>query len=256
MEDEKIKKHSFWTSASGILTGIAAIITAVTGLIIAFSSMDNREPATSIKQHETPYISGVLRANPSDWPIIYDETFSLNQNGWNIGEFTAKTTPKFDLRVVDGNYRWDVSYSTSRRRHILAPTGTVINFSLGVDVKVKNYTPDAAFSLIFCATESSLYSFNVSTNGKYNLAKIDTEDMSASSIISWSLFNADFNPKEWNRIGIIVNEQIIKFYINSKLVGEYKETDLSGGKVGLGLSLYQKGVAVVDFDNYQLRRKP
>jgi hypothetical protein len=247
-EEEK----RFWTTLPGILTGIAAVLTAATGLYLAFpSGSDEPQPALTALTHP---ISEAAVA-PSDWPLILDETFTDRSNGWSTGNFPTEYTPRFDLRIVDGKYRWDVGYSLSWQRFVLAPTGTAVNFNLGVDVKVMDYTPETAVSLIFAATESLRYAFTVSLNGKYNLATIVGLDASKELLIYWSPFSADFDPKEWNRLGVVVNNQVISLYINSKLVGDYREANLSGGKVGLGLDLFQEGIAVVDFDNFQLRRK-
>ena len=44
---------------------------------------------------------------------------------------------------------------------------------------------------------------------------------------------------------------------NSKLVGEYKDYTFAGGKVGMSVTGWQLGQAtVIDFDNFEFRRKP
>lgn len=243
------KKH-FLTTLPGILTGIAAVITAITGLYLASNSSNERSfPTNPINQPITePSI-----ATPLDWPLIIDETFTNNSNGWNHNNYPTEQTPRFDLRIINGRYRWDAEYTKNWQRHVYAPTGTFVNVNLGVDVKTIEYTPEVAVSLIFGATESRQYAFTVSTNGQYNLSKIDGPDSAKKEIIGWTRFNEDFNPKKWNRLGVVVNNKTINLYVNSILVGRYEDNNYSGGKVGLGLDIFKNGIAVIDFDNFQLR---
>ncbi len=257
MTTDESKQSSFWTSIPGILTGIAGVLSAITALYLALSPSNTKatDPKLTAPEHITQPIPKSA-VTPSEWPLIFDETFANNSNGWYEGDFPTESTPRFDLRLVNGKYRWDVAYSLGWQRYVLAPVGTAVNFSLGVDVKVIDYTPpEAGVDLIFCATEEKRYVFAVSTTGMYHLSYIGA-DMANHIIIEWSRFSTDFDSKKWNRLEVVVNDQTMRFYVNSKLVGEYKDVNLTGGKVGLGVALYQNGTAVVDFDNFQLRGRP
>jgi hypothetical protein len=47
------KSQSWWTTLPGILTGLAALVTAVSGLIIAFHQMTNRNAVEETAKHAT-----------------------------------------------------------------------------------------------------------------------------------------------------------------------------------------------------------
>ena len=56
---------------------------------------------------------------------------------------------------------------------------------------------------------------------------------------------------------LISDNQIIRCYLNSKLLGERRIGDFSGGKVGLGVGgISPSGSAVIHFDNFEFRVKP
>jgi len=54
----------------------------------------------------------------------------------------------------------------------------------------------------------------------------------------------------------MVDSQRIRLYLIPDVLDEFRETDVSGRKVGLGVSLSDSGVSVVDFDNRHFRQQP
>jgi hypothetical protein len=194
-----------------------------------------------------------------NWILVVDETFTDNSNGWTVGDYPTEQTPRFDLRVTDGRYRWDAKYTKSWQRPLYAPIGTVVSINVDIDIsvdtKVIDFTPPAATSIIFGVTENRQYALTVSTNGKYNLSKKDGGNYAKKMIIGWSNFNKNYNPKNWNRLRVTVSGNVIKLYVNSALVGKYRENDYPGGKIGIGLNIFQEGIAVVDFDNFRVYKR-
>ncbi|NJD60656.1 MAG: hypothetical protein FIA98_14780 [Anaerolineae bacterium] len=75
------KKKSFWVTLPGILTGIAAVITAVTGLYVAFSP-DQKKKVTSEPQTTT----GLSENWTGSWickTIDHEMHLTINGNGWS-----------------------------------------------------------------------------------------------------------------------------------------------------------------------------
>ncbi len=58
------EKQSFWTTIPGILTGVAALLSAVTGLLVVMHHPANT--ASSADQPEAPIVSGITPASKSD----------------------------------------------------------------------------------------------------------------------------------------------------------------------------------------------
>ena len=248
------EKKSFWTTLPGILTGIAAVITALTAGYIALNQ-SHKDAILPGAQPELPPSATTKANSPADWPLIAEETFTKKPSGWSIGNFPTKDTPRFDLRLVDGKYRWDIEYSKKWHRWIICPIGSAINFNIAVDVKLIESADNTAVSLIFSSAGDKHYIFNISANRYFGLNKSNAAK-TPQVIIDWTPITTEFNPRDWNTMRVVVDNQLIKLYLNSDLLGEYRDIEFTGGKVGLGVSIYQKGVAVVDFDNLQFRRKP
>lgn len=245
------KKKSFWTSLPGILTGVAAIITAVSGLFIAIGYIS--EPPTSISATLPP--SAVTSTSlPNEWPLVVEETFSEIPSGWSMGSYPSGDLARFDLSIVEGKYRWDMEFLNGVERWIEAPYGPATDFYLAVDVKfVAFVSGDITASLLFGRASNKDYGFHISSNKFFGLGRFDGEKNAL--IIDWTPIS--INPNESNRIAVVVEDQQIMLYLNSSLLGKYKDFTFTGGKMGLAVTGHQpEAIAVVDFDNLELRRKP
>lgn len=249
------KKKSFWTSLSGILTGVAAIITAVTGLYIAINRNGEPPPIPAPTLHPTATSTPVKSATlPKEWPLVGEETFTEISPGWLEGSYANEYLSRFDLNFVGGKYRWDMEFRNGREKCIDAPYGPATDFYLAVDVKFVVLTPgNITASLLFGRASNKDYAFRISSNKKFGLERFD--GTRHEMIISYT--PTSINPKESNRIAVAVEDRQITLYINSKFVGEYKDFTFTGGKVGISVTGWQPGQStVIDFDNFEFRRKP
>jgi hypothetical protein len=254
------EKKSFWATVPGILTGIGTVIAALTGLYIALHPTPNVAPSSGSAPLS---ISPPARnLSPSTWPLIAEDTFTKESSGWTIGSFPKEETPRFELRVVDGRYRWDVTFSRQwRSGRVYAPYGAMVNFEASIDVKIIDNTDLILATLHIGEAVDQIYSFNVSSNGQFSLTKVNPSGKELEiDLIGWtpiSFKSGDkFQPNIWNRMMIVAEDQLIKLYVNSELQGEYRDITFRGGKVGLSVNMFEKGSAVIDFDNLELRRKP
>jgi hypothetical protein len=123
-------------------------------------------------------------------------------------------------------------------------------------MKIIESPPNMAVSLLFSSARNEHYLFNISANRRFALAKWRHTEVAAPAMISWTPITIEFEPKDWNTMKVVVDEQLIRLYLNSKLLGEYRDIEFTGGQVGLGVSMYETGGAVLDFDNLRFRRKP
>lgn len=249
------KQRSFWTTMPGILTGVAAIITAVTGLYIAIHSIGNEQPKPSPPSNSTSSTTSVKSATtPNEWPLVGEQTFTEISPEWAVGSFPDKNLSRADLSFIGGKYRWDMEFLNGQEKPIYAPYGPATDFYLAVDVKFAAFTPGVvAASLLFGNALKSDYAFRISSNNQFALERFG--GTKHEMIISFTPIS--INSKESNRMAVAVEDGRIKLYINSKLVGEYKDFQFAGGKVGISVEGWQTGQStVVDFDNFEFRRKP
>jgi len=67
MADKAASGQSWWQTVPGILTGIAALITAVTGLIVAYNRVDNR---SADERPPTESVAPSLQSSPQAAPTV------------------------------------------------------------------------------------------------------------------------------------------------------------------------------------------
>jgi len=243
------EKKSFWTNIPGILKGIGAVIVALTGLYIALNTTQKSDTGQVLTPTTTTEALSL-----TEWPIIAEETFTTEPLNWIISNYPTERFPRSDLRLVDGKYRWDIEYSKKDYHSIFCPIGSVINFNVAVDMKLIEHTSDMSFGIIFSSTGNDYYLFDISASRYFGLTR--KHDGIEQMIIDWTPITVAFEPKEWNRMSVVVDDQLIRLYLNSELLSERRDTGFTGGKVGIGLKMYERGETVVDFDNFQFRRKP
>lgn len=207
----------------------------------------------SAKQSGTIFRGGE-RPLPSKWPLVGEETFTGVASGWKLGSFPDENLARFDLKIIEGKYRWDMEFLVGKMRWIEAPYGPAVNFYLAVDIKFLAFPKSPVIaSLMFGKTSHADYVFSVSSNKTFGLGRFD--ETRNEMIVEWTPVSV--NPELTNRIAVLVEEQKLGLYINSSLLGEYRDSTFAGGKVGLSVTSYQPAVStVVEFDNFEFRRKP
>jgi hypothetical protein len=238
------KRPSFWTTIPGTLTGLAAIITAVAGLYLTLHRSTQRPQQNS----PVPSLHVPTSMPPAEWPLIGSETFTEDSPGWYVGNITARNLTRADLRIVGGKYRWDMGFRKEGGRYVKAPYKSPVNFYVAVDVKMLDYEPIKGAGIYLGGIQNDV--FLISSDKKFFFKPLYSKDQ------HWISGDIDVNPKDDNRLGALVNDSNIKLYINSKLVGEYRDDTFKGGRVGLVVTGGNGGSLVVDFDNYEFRRKP
>ncbi len=239
MSDEK---KPFWRSLPGILTGIAAVITALTTFYVTIGNNAKHEESVDLTKQPTMQSSKSLQ-NKNDWILEGEDVFIDEQTKWPIGSFKlADGFERFDVRVVGGKYRVDFE----------SPYGAAKKFRLAVDMKMVSFNSDHIMAGIhFGYSSRAGYLFNILTTGKWAVHKTDAPD---KPVIEWT--NAGLNPKNWNRLDVEVDGIEVRLRINSKIVAEYTDNQMSGGIFGFYIaSNDENGKAVIDFDNFEYYRK-
>jgi len=116
---EEPRRHSFWTTLPGVLTGIAALVTAVTGAIIGLSQLREKGspnvpaggpgPVTaapaSVESPSTPAASGdrmaVITARDGSVSSVYASSLRHHQTGRELPLLSGQSIPFDRIRTID-----------------------------------------------------------------------------------------------------------------------------------------------------------
>jgi hypothetical protein len=242
-------------------SGKRQVLLAIFGSILIIAGYYAQEPGKRAQPVATP-LAAPKTPNPSDWPLIGKTTFTEEGSGWFIGSFPQEGRTRLDIRVVNGKYRWDFEwkkYIGSPHTYVISPYGSAVNFEVAVYVQFVDFTQPMTANLVFGSVANEAYEFMVSSNGEFALFISDNYNKKYTTIVDMTPITVKFEPKARNRMSVVVDEQLISCYLNSKLLSEYKRVGFTGGKVGLGVgvgAMDQGGSAIIEFDNFEFRRKP
>jgi len=245
----------FLTSLPGVLTGIAAVMTAATGIYLAVISRPQPDVGASpgpLKPRATP-TPVAAAAVLSDWEVVARDAFSNSRSAWASESRPAdEYFAKFDRAFVAGKYRWDMVQRKPALRWQLGPYGTLTDFYVAVDVVVVQQSWGKTWvGLVFGHTADMHYEFLL-RDGQFGLLRErGHEDV---WLQEWTQIQVTL--ANTNRIAVLVDNGQMTFYVNDNFVGSYRDAAFAGGRVGLLTSGNSAGTGVVDFDNFELRRKP
>jgi len=104
MSDQESQRSSFWTSLPGILTGAAALITAISGLAIWHNSSSNQPapaPAPVVQKAQE-------RVTPSPAPSTKTPAVPIGSQEWCSEKYTAWKNEKDQSGVDNAGLRKEI----------------------------------------------------------------------------------------------------------------------------------------------------
>lgn len=236
-------RPSFWTTIPGILSGIAMIITAAGTIYLGLNASG----------HETKSRDPDTSGRYSEWPSVATETFSQAPSRWDEG---ARQYPdgSIELSLESGKYRWSINNTRPLEHWVASPAGSVVDFYAAVDARVVESTArDFTVSLQFGWTGNTAYSYSIAKSPRetsFLLIRIGHAGL--DTLIAPTRIGLE----DVNRLGVAVNDATIRLFLNDTLLSEYKDPAYTGGRVVLAVGTGSSGSIVVDFDDFELRRKP
>lgn len=258
-------KQSFWKTIPGILSGIALIITASAGLMVAFNKtidepVKNQESiphSTTMPEPEPESLTGLK--DYINWPIVMEETFTAPSDNWKDVDFKLSEYLRYyEIRTINGKHRYDVGfkedYGWVKKRAYT--DGKVVNFYAALDFKFIEFLDGNVIkvAIYFGYIENTFYALEV-TASKYFRLSYDNGEKTIY-VIGWKKIpKMDLNT--FNRIAIGVNNQRIDILFNDEiLIENFPEKNYLGGYMGLRVIGSKNQDVIVDFDNFELRVKP
>jgi hypothetical protein len=258
----------FWSSVPGILTGVAALITAVGTIYLSLNrpqpepnpatggqpprvgaDVEGPSPTTGPPSAET---DSRLAKAVSNWELTR-ETFSDSSSKWWVGS-ESDEGGAYELALVGGRLRWNTAFRKGWERQQWVPYGPVTDFYAAVDfILVQGSGNDVDVGLAFGGTGTTHYVFRVISNNTFDLTLF--KDNVNDSVFRAIPIPTQVSFQRSNRVGLLVDNGHMAFYVNGKLLGEYPADAYKGGQVGLTVGANAAGMVVVDFGNFELRRR-
>lgn len=278
------KKVSFWKTLPGILTQVAATITALATLIAAlnqsglFIDRSNGTNSPIVGQPNLPSIESsisdadakgngifdkenfspedLLTFASAEWNLVESDDFSKNSFNWREGERTTG-----DGRIINisfnGKYQYNVSSAEKdalfkkEKSNIEVPLGS---FYLRADMR-RVSQGGCGFSALYWGTSNGGYSFRAyDLKRKYSLWNYYYDDgvIKSNGIIPQTGANA-INTAELNRLSTVIYNGIVYLFINEEFVNQVPEANAGKGKVGFQFSACDGNSVSYEIDNLEVR---
>lgn len=236
-------KKSFWSTLPGLLTAIAAIVTATATLLTALVAANVIGPH---KATPTPVVAAAFSTPTSG--VLFEEPFSDPGSGWDI-----YTDSDVETGYVNGEYRVAVFHADMTGWG--SPSGGYdwANFAVEVDARQVQGPLDGAFGLLarLQPDRQSYYRFSISGDGYYLVDSLNQGQW--ATLVDWQLSQAIRQGlNEVNRLRVVCDRSKFSFYVNDALLIEVIDNTFTSGRIGLSVSTYDKGGVVVHFDNLRV----
>jgi hypothetical protein len=182
------------------------------------------------------------------------ETFSNSGTTWPVGNYPEGAIRRFELSITDGGHRWDLDFGKDLSKSINAPVGFVTDFFAAIDVTVRQHSVDPLdIGLTFGNAEGSGFRMLLKSPGLVGVSRTVGSTVN-EIVVPWAPVDAPIERR--NRIGVLADAGQMSFFVNDHLVGKYLDARYRGGTLGLSVGAYTAGTAAIEFDNFELRRKP
>lgn len=252
-----------------LYTGISGIILLIVGLAIYLipspdqvSGSGRSDNIPNNAQTDTLLYSDYPDSQPTEpfyllWSMVGDESFSYFENDWYTGTTNLEGVTSEQI-IRDGLYRWNLNFNRSYYFYQLSPYGPSVNSYIAFDLRFSSVSSDTSYNqvqtgLLFRKTENKDYRLYVDSNGY--LKVIYYENGTYHDLTEW-LRIPQIDPTQFNRFGIVADNELIQVYVNNRQVIEIYDYELTSGNAGLITESYGPVSAVVEFDNFEYRVKP
>ncbi|MCP4544374.1 MAG: serine/threonine protein kinase [Chloroflexi bacterium] len=213
----------------------------------AQATVPPQDPATATVQaciHDSPLA-------PTDWPIIFCDTFNSNENDWYTGEYDGDLISGEKL-ITDGKYRWDATVNEDAIWWSIPDVTLDNDFYLTVKARRISGVENGQYGLIFRKSDKDNYAiFKLQDDSSFKFSLRHEGEW--DTVIDWTETSAA-RPNKVNRVTVIAQGASYTFYVNDQYVGEAQDDRLSQGQAGMVIELVEaKDTAIFEFDNLEMR---
>lgn len=224
---------------------------AVLGTVIIFLSVIS---AILIFQDSAPDALKLLETAKT-WPLVVKESFDTNEVGWDTGSFENKGR-KSTRKIEHGKYLWEMEALKGGgvSRWQTPPFNPVSHFCLSAEGRLVSGPANTRYGLIFYREGNRYYAFRIRDKKSFRVRYF--ENNKYTEPIGYTRTSA-VRPGEANRLTVVALDSNIYFYINDQHIGDIPNDKRKKGNAGLITTLDNLGdKAVIEFDNFELRKKP
>jgi hypothetical protein len=177
-----------------------------------------------------------------------NEAFESDEGDWFTGEDVDYYT-EGKLEIVNGVLRVEHEALHSFIESIPAPSDSITDFYISVEVGMLSGTGTAYQGLYFRDSEDGSYFFTVWENQTYDFYRLAPDDIWVPIIKP--VMDSVIRPGRVNRIAVLAQGGQFTFFVNGKLVNSAFDRKLGSGKVGITAGVWAVGRdAVWEFDNF------
>jgi len=210
--------------------------------------LPSASPTSVWAQLNTPPEKRVLT-----WPLLASENFDGNSYGWLTGEEESSTLRQ-SWRIENGLYLWQAQALKANVSWQVVPTlDAQDDFYLALRLQKVKGAATANAGLVFRKQDdANYYVFLVNdTGGDFSIALLlqgrwqILKNWTPSTAIRYG------GP---NKLAVLAEGPMLKFYINERLVAQIANDALSAGQVGMIINLSARSdSALFQFDELELR---
>jgi hypothetical protein len=200
-----------------------------------------------------------LLAAARQWPLVVQDRFDADRNLWLVGEEKFKVDGDREGRlfyeIAGGRYRWQGQFPGGRFQWVrIDQQDPTTDFFATVDVKVSAVPDDSVTAgLMFRQRGEKLYACLVANTRSFSCHVLDGQ---WRNLVPWTRA-ATITAGTYNRLSVIATGPTLRVYVNDVEVGVMTDDTALSGTFGLLIDANTAGArAEVEFDNFEMRRKP
>ncbi len=189
------------------------------------------------------------------WPLVVKDSFDTNEVGWNTGNFENKRV-KGTRKIAHGKYLWEMEAlkGDGVYRWHTPPVNPVSHFCLSAEGRLVMGPVTARYGLIFYREGNDYYAFRIRDSRSFRVRYFENSEYT-NPIGNTS--TSAIRPGEANRLTVVATDSNIYFYINDQHIGDIPNDKRKKGNTGLIVGLNNlDDKAIIEFDNFELRKKP
>ncbi len=178
--------------------------------------------------------------------VIFSDTFSSNENGWELGEFETEFTID-EVDISRGKYQITVTSLQAGYVERTLPDQIFSDFTLSVEATPDDSETAYAYGVAFrVADDGRGYTFEINNNGVYNVSLFDGE---WQPLVEWTASDA-INIGEMNELGVTAVGGKLSFSVNDEVLTTIEDETVEEGQIGLVVDMFEADqIAFVEFDN-------